>query len=110
MHLVFWHETFVSTIQALLDQRQPSLPRGTFAELNAAAIQSNAAVPVADLLERFGAAQAQIETLSAQATGYPLAIPVKAGTRTRTLEQLMAEAEAHIRNHEWKLRRRQSRR
>lgn len=110
VHLVFWHETFVSTIQALLDRREPNLPRGTFAELNAAAIRANAAVPIPDLIERFRAAQARLETLAVQAAGHPLAIPVKAGSRTRTFEQLMLEAEAHIRNHQWKLRRRGPRR
>lgn len=110
VHLVFWHETFVATIQALLDGREPSLPAGTFAELNAAAVRANAAVPVDNLVQRFRAAQAQMEHLAVRAAGRGLAIPVKAGSRTRTLEQLIAEVEAHIRNHERKLRRRQPRR
>lgn len=110
VHLVFWHETFVSTTQALLDLQEPSLPRGTFAQLNAAAIRASAGVPVPDLVERFRVAQARLESLALRAGGCPLAIPVKAGSKPRTLEQLVAEAEAHIRNHERKLRRRASRR
>lgn len=105
VHLVFWHETFVATIEALLDQREARLPQGTFAELNAAAVKTNAGATISELIERFRRAQAQLAVLAARAGDRRLAIPVKAGSRPRTLEQLLAEIEAHIRNHERKLRR-----
>lgn len=107
VHLVFWHETFVATIAALLDQREAQLPRGTFAELNAAAVKANAGATISELIQRFRGAQARLAALAARAGDRRLAIPVKAGSRPRTLEQLLGEIEAHIRNHEMKLRRRE---
>lgn len=105
VHLVFWHETFVATIEALLDKREPELPRGTFAELNAAAVKANGGVAIPELIARFRAAQARLDELAARAGDRRLAIPVKAGSRPRTLEKLLWEIEAHVRNHEMKLRR-----
>ncbi|HEY8415845.1 MAG TPA: DinB family protein [Thermaerobacter sp.] len=87
VHLVFWHETFVAALEALLDQREPRLPRGTFAELNAAAVKANAGVAVPELIRRFREAQGRLTELvgrAARAGDRTLAIPVKAGSRPRT--------------------------
>jgi hypothetical protein len=109
-HLVFWHETMVSTIEALLAGRTPDLPQGTFAEVNARAVASNRDVPVDRLLERFGAAQSQLERLATLDATRSLAIPVKEGSTLRSIGELITRVEAHIRNHEAKLRRQFSRR
>lgn len=105
VHLVFWHETFVRTIESVLGGQEPPLPKGTFAELNARAVRENAGVPIARPILRFHAAQSRLEELAAHEAAHALAIPVKAGSKPRSLSELLIEAEAHIRNHEAKVRR-----
>lgn len=105
VHLVFWHETYVSTIEALIAGRTPDLPEGTFAELNAQAVRQNAEVPIARLLERFRKAQSRLEELAILDPSRSWTIPAKAGSKARPLDELIKRIEAHIRNHEIKLRR-----
>jgi hypothetical protein len=55
-HLVFWHETYVSVLAALLNDEKPRLLTGSFRELNERAVRQNAGQPVTNLVERFRSA------------------------------------------------------
>ena len=48
-HLLLWHREYVHIIQAIIEDRQPSLRRGTFAQLNAEATKEFAGQEMAHL-------------------------------------------------------------
>lgn len=79
---------------------------GTFAQLNAQAVRANADQPVAGLIERFKAAQRQLEQLVVEAGERDLpGIRAKAGAKPRDLRATLVRMEARVRHHERKLRR-----
>lgn len=105
VHLVYWHETHAATIEALLQGEEPVLPVGTYAELNARAVRANANEPVARLIERLRAAQRRLEHLATLAGERDVGgIRAKAGATPRDLPATLLRMEAHVRQHERKLR------
>ena len=51
-HLVFWLESYVTQVEALLAGQTPELPSGRFDDLNAEVVTASRGVPVTELLRR----------------------------------------------------------
>ena len=104
-HFVFWHREYVQIAQALSDGCQPSLRRGTFAQLNAEAAQEFAGQEMTDLTCSLLALG---ETLIGQLRSLPdwsMIFPVKYGSRPKSVAQRLPEIEGHLRGHIRRLRR-----
>lgn len=104
VHLVFWHERYISIISAALDGREPDLLTGSGKALNAMPVRENAGAPIGLLIERFQAAQAELEELTASEAARSVTIRIRLNTKERTVNDLLHAVEGHIRNHLAKLR------
>lgn len=107
LHIVFWHETDANVVTATLNQEEPDVPSGSYRAINARAVEMNAGVSVGQLIERLRAAQTRLETLAACEAAHALQIRTTAGSRPKSMNQVLASAEAHIRVHRLELSRQQ---
>ncbi len=102
-HLVYHHERYVNSIEAGLTHTPLSLYDGTFREMNASAIASLRGIPLSDLVARLQKANQRLVELYQLYNLDDIVIIIKAGAKPRTLQVLIPEVEAHIRNHLRKL-------
>ena len=104
-HFVFWHREYVQVTRAMIDDRQPSLRRGTFAQLNAEATKEFSEHKMTDLASTLVALG---ETLLGQLQAMPdwsAIFPVKHGVRPKSVADRLSEIEGHLRGHISRLRR-----
>jgi len=99
VHVTVWHETYAVTVRTLLDGRRPILPRGEYAEINAAALARERACPPGRLVARLLRAQAALEALAPRADAADLRFAFKAGATVRPWSAALAVAERHVRSH-----------
>lgn len=97
IHIVFWHEQYVSITKDLLRKEKPHLLTGSFKENNALAVEQNKDVPIKSLIERLQTAQSELLPLYDQAT--TLRIAFKEGGKVRTYPDAIERIEQHIRSH-----------
>lgn len=97
-HLVYYHELYVDLIEGILASTPVVPPRGRFQDLNAQAIAVSRGKSPAELVDRLRTANRRLVTLYQQHDPSEITVVIKAGTRPRTLAQLVPEVEAHIRN------------
>lgn len=97
IHIVFWHEQYVSITKALLARDRPRLLTGTFKQHNALAVERNKDVPVEVLIERLQ--QAQAELLPSYEAAKNLRIAFKEGGKVRSYPEAIERIEQHIRSH-----------
>lgn len=117
-HLVFYHESYVAQVEALLAREPFEPPQGRFCDLNAQAVAASRGVPVADastglspsLVCRFRAADERLCALYEAHDPTGIVLKIKQGAKPRTLAELVPEIEAHVRNHQRKLEREMRRR
>jgi hypothetical protein len=105
-HLVFWHESYVAQIEALLVGAPFELPQGRFSDLNAQAAAANHDVPIAKLVRRFRAADKRLRALCAAHDPAAIVLEIKQGSKRWRLVDLVPAVEAHVRNHHRQLERR----
>lgn len=99
VHVTVWHETYAATVRALLDGRRPDLPRGEYAEINAAALAREWTCPPARLVARLLRAQVALEELAPRADAAGLRFAFKAGATARPWPAALAVVERHVRGH-----------
>ncbi len=105
-HLVFHHQVYVDQIGGVLDHRPIPPPMGTFAELNARAVEEYRKLSTLDLINHFKGLNRQLLFLYQGCNPAEVRIEIKAGSKLRTFSELIPEVEAHIRNHLVKVQRR----
>ncbi len=98
-HLVFWHERWARNIQEGLAERPFSGPFGTVQKLNALAVAEERNANVADLLKVFRAASEQLVHYGRTVDPQAIAIPLRLAHDRRTLDDVLAAATAHLREH-----------
>ncbi len=106
-HLVFHHERYVVLAEASLYSTPCEPLDGKYRVINAAAVALNRDKTVGSLLERFGTANQRLADIYAHNDPGCILVEIKAGVKVRSLEELIPEVEAHIRNHLVKLRKTQ---
>lgn len=104
-HLVFYHESYVAQVTALVAGEPCPLPEGRFRDLNAQAVAANRGVPAVELTRRFRAADARLRELYEAHDPTRLVLRVKRGAKPWTLAALIPRVEAHVRNHQHQLER-----
>jgi hypothetical protein len=104
-HLVFWHESYVAQIEALIDGAPFELPRGRFSDMNAQAVVASRGASIAKLVRRFRAADERLRALYATHDPATIALEIKQGAKRWRLADLVPAVEAHVRNHHRQLER-----
>jgi hypothetical protein len=104
-HLVFWHESYVAQIEALIGGAPFELPRGRFSDLNAQAVAANRGLPFAKLVRRFRVADERLRALYAAHDPAAIVLEIKQGSKRWRLVDLVSAVEAHVRNHHRQLER-----
>ncbi len=98
-HLLFWHCEYVAIIHAIRNGVQPELRVGTFAELNEAAAEEFAGIPVNELVSQLLAHQKTLEEGLGQITDLMIEFPIKYAGRTKSVRDRVPTIESHIRCH-----------
>ena len=104
-HLVYHHELYVNLVEAFVARTPLAPPTGRFRDLNAAAVAASRGESVSRLVGRLQKANRRLVELCHLHSPEAIVVEIKAGAKPRTLEQLVPEVEAHIRNHLRQLRR-----
>jgi hypothetical protein len=103
-HLTYHHEQYVRIVEAFLAGAPVEPPAGRFHDLNAEAVAANRGVPSAELVSRLRQANQRLMMLYRQHDPNAITVQIKAGAKRWTLAELVPRVEAHIRNHQEKLR------
>lgn len=98
-HLVFWHESFVTQIEALLAQESIEIPEGRFRDLNEQVVKASYSASVDELVCRFRAANERLCGFAQNHHLKNITLKIKKGSKSRALSSLMAEEVGHIRTH-----------
>lgn len=98
-HLLFWHQTYVQTAGALLNGRSPTLPQGSFAELNAQAADQLSTVPYQQMLLQLCLVQQQFRDCLQRLGDWERPFPIKKGSRHQSTCQRIAQICCHFRRH-----------
>lgn len=105
-HLAYHHVLYVTLVEGVLSAQPVEPPKGRFSDLNAAAVAASRGTPAGELVARLRQANDRLVQLYREHNPAAITVQIKAGAKLRTLAELLPEAEAHIRNHLHKLRRR----
>lgn len=105
-HLAYWHEHYVRIVRARLAGREPRLPDASFTELNAVAVAHFRGRPSAEVAAHLATAQAALERLGPAARAARTHVRIKVGAKAWPWGPFLQRVEAHIREHERKLRHR----
>ncbi|MGW8318582.1 MAG: hypothetical protein ACWGPS_04990 [Candidatus Promineifilaceae bacterium] len=97
--LLFWHREYVTIVADITCGRQPALRKGTFAELNAVALQEFADRPLCDLAAELLAQQKKLQVALRDIPNWEVDFPIKRGSRRRPLKDRIITIEAVIRGH-----------
>lgn len=97
--LLFWHREYVAIATDIARGRQPSLRKGTFAELNAIGLQEFADRPLCDLAAELLAQQKKLRGALHDIPNWEVDFPIKAGSRRRSLKDRIVTIEVVIRGH-----------
>ena len=104
-HFVFWHREYTVIVQSLLDNRQPALRDGTYAQLNAEATREFGGRTMTDLacllLDFQGTFRRQLSSLPSWSIDFPL----KQDSRQKSVAERVPVIENHLRDHIRRLRR-----
>jgi hypothetical protein len=98
-HLVFYDESYVAQVEAILAQRPFVPPRGRFDDLNAQVVAASRGVTVADLLRRLQAAAGHLAHIANGHAADQIVIRFKQGVTPRTLARLLGDEAGHTRHH-----------
>lgn len=104
-HLVYWHRVYYRVARALIEGREPPLPRGTFAELNARATARYAKASMDRLSRQLLRRQRHLVNVLRQLPDESLDFPVKQGARRRAVVARIKGIGAHIEGHVARLER-----
>ena len=104
IHLVFWHEQYARIASDILGGKKREMLRGTFKQINAAAVSQNATATLADLLGRWGVAHEELFRISRWRQATRLKFSLREGSKEWPFLVLMRLAAGHILRHEEKLR------
>jgi hypothetical protein len=107
-HLLFWHEHYITQIEAQRTESRFELPLGPRDALNAQAVAAGRVVPIEVLLDRIRAADERLQhfscTLDPQMV--VVAMPWQKGVHRYTLDVLVRRVTEHVRGHQRELQRR----
>lgn len=95
-HITYWHEVYADSLTAITQGRQPNLPQGTYASINAQAVCVNAEVSSQILVGRLRSAQATIHEQAPLAAKTGRKIAFKQSSTRRTIPQALQRIEQHI--------------
>ena len=98
-HEVFWIESYVAQLEAILAGDTPEPPRGGYNELNAQAIEANRSVPVDDLLRRLQVATDRLCGFAQTSEPESIRLAYVKGTPQHTLTWLISAEADHVRHH-----------
>jgi hypothetical protein len=104
-HLVFWHREYVAICRALLEEREPPLKEGTYAQLNALAKEEFAACSMDDLACSLLAMQESLRFQLSALPDWSIDFPVKQDSRRKSVAERMPAIESHLQSHIRRLRR-----
>jgi hypothetical protein len=100
-HLVFWIESYVTQVDALLAGETPLLLQGRFDDLNAQAVQASRGVSVEELLRRHQAACEHLCQVARTHDPESIVFVLKKGSSfRRSLPQYLSAEASHIRSHQ----------
>jgi hypothetical protein len=96
-HLTFWHESFARNVDDLVSGRKPSPLKGRLRDLNQAGVDALSHLSLAEVLERFGAAHAILQSniLNPALT----LIRYRRGSREYTAEEHLDLVNDHVNFH-----------
>jgi len=97
--LVFWHEQYVETAQALLEQRPPLLKAGTFERLNQVARSHFAGDSMTMLAYDLSHLQKEFDHIVRELPDWSINFPIKHDSEPCSLSNRLVEIEQHIRQH-----------
>ncbi len=98
-HLVFWHEQYVTQLQARLSGVPFLAPSGRFRELNDRAVADARHRSIPAQLARFRAANRRLLQLAAEPRAPTVGIQIKADSKVWPLAELLPRVAAHIQRH-----------
>ena len=104
-HLVFWHREYVAIIQALLEDQEPPLKEGTYAQLNCEATIEFADRSMDELARSLLALQASLRKQLLALPDWSVDFPVKRGSRRKSVSERVPGIAGHVRGHMKRLRR-----
>jgi hypothetical protein len=104
-HLVFWHREYVAISQALLEGREPTLKKGTYAQLNRVATKEFAGQTMAELANSLLTLQQLLREQLLALPDWSIDFPVKQAGRFKSVAGRVPNIESHIRGHVQRLRR-----
>jgi hypothetical protein len=98
-HLVYWHETYVTQLQAILTGRPYLLPEGRFRDINARAVEQGHHRSVAQQVARLRAADRRLTTLARDPSAATAVMVTKQEATPRRLPGFLDRVDGHIRGH-----------
>ncbi|HEX6384797.1 MAG TPA: maleylpyruvate isomerase N-terminal domain-containing protein [Anaerolineae bacterium] len=100
-HLVFWLESYVTQVEALLAGETPGLPRGRFDDLNAEVVAASRGVSLAELLRRHHVACERLYQVAESHDPESIVLVLKQGSAFQhPLSTYMTAEASHIRWHQ----------
>jgi len=99
IHLVFWHQQYVSIINALLQNRKPMLLKGTFKSLNAQCIDQFSACTTAELVASLEQSQRDLDRFSQLEGAKDIRLAFREGSKKWAFPEFRGAIAAHIRRH-----------
>lgn len=103
--LVFWHEQYVETARALLEQRAPNLKAGSFERLNQVARSNFASDSMTMLAYDLSCLQKELNSVVRALPDWSVNFPIKTDSEPCSLNDRMIEIEQHISQHVRRLKR-----
>ncbi|MEO8394404.1 MAG: hypothetical protein ABI700_15535 [Chloroflexota bacterium] len=103
--LVFWHEQYVETARALLEQRPPPLKAGSFERLNQVARSHFASDSLTMMAYDLSCLQKELDGIVRELSDWSVNFPIKNDSEPRSVNERLVEIELHIRLHCQRLKR-----
>ena len=98
-HEVFWMESYVAQLEAILAGGPPEPPRGEYDELNAQAVEANRGVSVDDLLRRLQVAAGRLCGFAQTRDPEGIRLSYVQGAPPHTLTWIISAEADHVRHH-----------
>lgn len=103
IHLVAWHEYYISILHELLLGKKPELIKGTLKEQNKLAVEKNRDKSIESLLLRLKTAEEELKRIYSYPNAKKLHIALKVGGKARPLNEIIRLDVAHFRRHQQQL-------
>ncbi|MBL8131010.1 MAG: hypothetical protein JNL42_04065 [Anaerolineae bacterium] len=97
--LVFWHKQYIATLRALLNGEEPSLPVGSFAQINQRARREYASFGMVMLAYEFSCAHRTLMELLGELPDWSVEFPIKRDGDHLDIAERVEEIEGHIHRH-----------